>query len=59
MITTKKIDSKKMHHAINLQLSIIEVTNKLLGSLTKHFLRSLDLFHVRVLRHSSSNLCSD
>jgi len=37
MITTKKIDSKKMHHAINLQLSIVEVTNKLLGSLTKTF----------------------
>ena len=37
MITTKKIDSKKMHHAINLQLAIVEVTNKLLGSLTKTF----------------------
>jgi len=37
MITTKNIDSKKMHVAINLQLSIAEVTNKLLGSLTKTY----------------------
>jgi len=37
MITTKKIDSKNMHVAINPQLSIAEVTNKLLGSLTKTY----------------------
>jgi hypothetical protein len=37
MITTKKIDSKKMHVAISPQLSIVEVTNKLLGGLTKTF----------------------
>ena len=37
MITTKKIDSKKVHVAINLQLSIAEVTNKLLGSLIKTY----------------------